>query len=218
MSKPQWDAVDAYLTSRTHQPDSVLQNALTRNADAGLPAIDVSAALGKLLHLLVRSSGSRSVLEIGTLGGYSTVWLARALPADGRLVSLELESRHAAVARQNLDEAGVGEKVEIIVGPAADSLPSVQGPFDFIFIDADKQSNPTYWSWALRLSHPGTMIVVDNVVRDGAVVDGSSSDPAIQGIRVFLDLVHKEPRVDATAIQTVGTKGYDGFLVALVKA
>lgn len=217
MSKSQWEAVDAYLTSRTHKADPALESALSRNANGGLPAIDVSAALGKLLHLLVRSCGVKSVLEVGTLGGYSTIWLARALPQSGRLVTLELEQRHADVARRNVDAAGVGERVQIVVGPAAESLTRIEGPFDFIFIDADKPSNPTYWREALRLSRPGTMIVVDNVVREGAVVDETSSDPAIAGVRTLLDLIAAEPRVESTAIQTVGSKGYDGFLLALVK-
>ncbi|RYG25181.1 O-methyltransferase [bacterium] len=217
MSKSQWEAVDAYLTGQTHENDPVLQRALARNAEAGLPAIDVSPALGKLLNLLVRTSGAKSILEVGTLGGYSTTWLARGLPDDGRIVTLELEPKHAEVARQNVDDAGVGAKVQIVTGRAADNLPSIEGPFDFIFIDADKPSNPVYWNHALRLSRPGTLIVVDNVVRHGAVIDDASTDPNIAGVRTLLELISAEPRVDATAIQTVGLKGYDGFLIALIK-
>ncbi len=170
----------------------------------------------RLLQIIARVINAKRIMEIGTLGGYSTIWLARALADGGRLLTLELEPKHAEVARKNLDRAGVGKRVEIRVGMAADLLPNVEGPFDLIFIDADKPSNPIYWKEALRLSRVGTLIIVDNVVRDGAVADESSQDPGVLGVRALMEIVAKESRVEATAIQTVGTKGYDGFLIALV--
>lgn len=209
-------AVDAYLAERLIVPDPALESALAANRAEGLPAIDVSPLLGKLLHLLARIHGAKRVLEVGTLGGYSTIWLARALPPEGRLVSLELEAKHAEVARENVARAGMGDRVEIRVGPAAETLSGVDGPFDLVFIDADKPNNSVYWQEAMRLIRPGGLIIVDNVVRDGKVVDAASEDPSVQGVRAMLDLIAAEPRVEATAIQTVGAKGYDGFLIALV--
>jgi predicted O-methyltransferase YrrM len=183
-----------------------------------MPAMNVTANQGKLLMILALSIGARSILEIGTLGGYSTIWLARALPADGHLITLEYDPKYAEVARNNIARAGVGDKVEVLVGKAIDTLPGLvdRAPFDLIFIDADKRSNPDYLAWALRLSRKGTLIIGDNVVRDGAVLDSSSTDPSVQGIRRFNELLAAEPRVTVTAIQTVGSKGYDGFAIALV--
>ncbi|CAN5364721.1 O-methyltransferase [soil metagenome] len=217
MAEETWSAVDDYLTDRLLTLDPTLEAALRANREGGLPQIDVSATQGKLLHLLAKLHGAKTILEVGTLGGYSTIWLARALPEDGHLTTLELESKHAEVARKNLDNAGIGTKVEIKVGPAAKTLPALQGPFDMIFVDADKPSNPIYWREALRLSRPGTLIIVDNVIRNGGVADETSEDPGILGTREMMALIHEEPRVEATAIQTVGSKGYDGFLLARVK-
>jgi predicted O-methyltransferase YrrM len=211
-----WQDVDGYFTAQLLTPDPVLDAALEANALAGLPAIDVSPAAGKLLHLLARSVGARRILEIGTLGGYSTIWLARALPADGRLVTCEVNPHHAEVARANLTRAGLDGLVDVRVGPALDTLPALDGPFDLAFVDADKQAGAEYFRHALRLSRPGTMIVVDNVVRGGRVADAGSADPAVRGTRAVLEVIAQEPRVEATAIQTVGSKGYDGFLLALV--
>jgi len=216
-----WSAVDQYLSDSLLAPDPALTAALEASAAAGLPAINVSPCQGKLLQLLARSHGARRILEIGTLGGYSTIWLARALPPGGRLITLELEAQYAEVARANLARAGLSEVVEQCVGPGLETLPRLtekgQGPFDLIFIDADKSSTAEYFQWALKLSHPGSLILVDNVVRKGELIDAASNDPAVQGMRRFLDQVANESRVSATAIQTVGIKGYDGFVVALVK-
>jgi predicted O-methyltransferase YrrM len=217
MDTETWQAVDGYFTGQLFTPDPVLDAALEANALAGLPPIDVTPAEGKLLHLLARSAGARRILEIGTLGGYSTIWLARALPADGRLVTCEINPKHAEVARANLARAGLDGLVDMRVGPALDTLPTLEGPFDLAFIDADKQSNTEYFRHALRLSRPGTMIVVDNVVRGGRVADADSPDPAVRGTRALTEAVAKEPRVEATVIQTVGSKGYDGFLLAIVR-
>lgn len=215
-----WKAVDDYIDQNLVQQDEALVEALRRSEAAGLPAIQVSPSQGKLLHLLARSVGARRILEIGTLGGYSAIWLARALPPDGRLVSLELEPAHAEVARRNLRHAGVGDAAEVRVGRALDLLPQLHGeggpPFDLAFIDADKPSNADYFEWALRMSRPGGLIVVDNVVREGSVVDPSSRDEAVQGVRRVVELMGQESRISATAVQTVGGKGYDGFAVALV--
>jgi len=220
MSQDRWTEVDQYLNSLFVPPDPVLEAALAANAAAELPAHDVSPTQGKLLHLLARIQGAKKILEIGTLGGYSTIWLARALPADGRLVTLEADPKHAEVARLNLAQAGLMERVEVRVGLALDSLAALvgegRGPFDLVFIDADKPNNPHYFQWALRLTRPGSLIIADNVVRDGEVVDAASSDPNVQGIRQFHDLVAQNPRLDATAIQTVGSKGYDGFALVVV--
>ncbi len=222
MTQEQWTAVDRYVADLLVPPDPALNEALRASEAAGLPAINVTPGLGKLLHLLARLQGARSILEIGTLGGYSTIWLARALPADGRLITLEAEPRHAEVARANVDRAGLAGVVEVRLGPALETLPRLaeegRGPFDLIFIDADKPSNPDYFAWALALSRLGSLIVVDNVVRGGAVVDAASDDPGVRGVRRLMELIAAEPRVSATAIQTVGGKGYDGVALALVTA
>jgi predicted O-methyltransferase YrrM len=217
MDTTTWGSVDDFFSGHLLAPDPVLDAALEANALAGLPAIDVTPAQGKLLHLLARSVGARRILEVGTLGGYSTIWLARALPADGELVTCEINPDHADVARSNLARAGLEPRVDIRVGPAIETLPGLDGPFDLVFVDADKPSNPDYFREALRLSRPGTVIVVDNVVRGGRVADAGSDDPAVVGTRTLADVVGREPRVDATVIQTVGPKGYDGFLLALVR-
>ena len=215
-----WTAVDSYFTSRFVGADLALDAALAANAAAELPAIDVSPNQGKFLHLLARMQQARHILEIGTLGGYSTIWLARALPADGRLITMEFEPRHAAVAQSNINRAGLAERVEIRVGAALDSLAQLATenpePFDMIFIDADKDNYPNYLPWALKFSRPGTLILADNVVRDGAILDPSHHDPRVQGTRQFLELLAAEPRLAATALQTVGSKGYDGFAMAVV--
>jgi len=220
MTTKPWSDVDAYLADRLQPADPVLEAVLAANAAGGLPAIDVSPLQGKLLHLMARMAGARRILEIGTLGGYSTIWLARALPADGFLLTIEALEAHAAVARANIGRAGLAARVDLRLGPALEVLPGVEregaGPFDFIFIDADKPSIPDYLAWALRLSRPGTVIICDNVVREGAVIDGASADPSVQGVRRFFDLVAAEPRLTATAIQTVGSKGWDGFAMAIV--
>ncbi|RAT94186.1 O-methyltransferase [Brevibacillus sp. Leaf182] len=220
MNREQWTAVDHYFTDKLLEADSVLDTVLQENAAAGLPAIDVAPNQGKFLHLLARIQGARSILEIGTLGGYSTIWLARALPADGRLVTLEYDPKHAEVAQSNIARAGLDQIVEVKVGLALDSLIQLhnenQGPFDFIFIDADKKGNPDYFQWALKLSRKGTVIITDNVVRSGQVVDETSTDPNIVGVRQFTDLVAEEQRVSGTVVQTVGSKGYDGFAIMLV--
>jgi predicted O-methyltransferase YrrM len=222
MTQEKWSAVDNYFNEVFLPPDAALDNAIAASTAAGLPAIAVSPTQGKLLFLLAQIQGARNILEIGTLGGYSTIWLARALPPDGRLVTLEASAKHAEVATKNIVRAGFSDTVEVRVGPALDTLPELaaegRSPFDLIFIDADKRSNPEYFDWALKLSRRGTMIIVDNVVRDGAVADATSTDPDIQGIRRLNELLKAEPRVSATAIQTVGSKGYDGFALILVKA
>jgi predicted O-methyltransferase YrrM len=193
---------------------------MTANAAAELPAIDVAPNQGKLLHLFAKLVSARKILEMGTLGGYSTILLARALPPGGRLVSLEFNPKHADVAKSNIQRAGLSDRVEIRVGAALDSLPIIQeerlGPFDFIFIDADKPNNPGYLEWAIKLSRPGTLIIVDNVVRDGAVADAASTDPTIEGTRRMFDLMASDSRLSSTALQTVGCKGYDGFAMAIV--
>ncbi len=220
MSETQWFEVDHYINEALVGADPILAAALAASDAAGLPAISVSANQGKLLHLLARSISARAILEIGTLGGYSAIWLARALPADGRLVSLEASEKHAAVARANIANAGLSDRVELRVGRALETLPllavEAKGPFDLTFIDADKQSNPDYFRWALSLSRRGSLIIIDNVVRNGEVIDATSHDPDIIGVRRLYELMAAEPRVCATAIQTVGTKGYDGFAIALV--
>lgn len=222
MSHERWTEVDRYFVDLFVPPDPALDAALAAGAAAGLPPHDVSPTQGKLLHLLARICGARSILEIGTLAGYSTIWLARALPPDGRLVTLEANFRHAEIARANLTRTGLPGTVELRLGPALETLPRLaaegRGPFDLIFIDADKANNPGYLAWALKLSRRGTLIVGDNTVRDGAVVDLASADPSVQGIRRFHELIAAEPRLSATAIQTVGSKGYDGFTLALVTA
>ena len=213
----QWSAVDRYITDQLVETDDVLESALRDSAAAGLPQIQVSPNQGKLLQLLARLANARSILEIGTLGGYSTIWLARALPhAGGRLVTLEYEARHAEVARKNLARAGLSNVIELRLGRAIDTLPQLPGPFDLVFIDADKPSTAEYFDWAVKLSRPGALIIVDNVVRKGGVVDPASADANVQGVRRFYDALAKDRRVTATAMQTVGSKGYDGFAIALV--
>lgn len=220
MTQPTWTAVDRYLDDLLVGHDAVLEAALRASAEAGLPAINVAPTQGKLLNLLARVRGARAILEIGTLGGYSTIWLARALPTGGRMVTLEIDAKHAEVARANLVRAGLSQRVEVRLGRALDSLERLEtegaGPFDLVFIDADKPNIPAYFKWALRLSRPGSLIVVDNVVRDGAVIDAESADPSVQGVRRLNELMASEPQVSATTIQTVGAKGYDGFALALV--
>lgn len=216
----QWTAVDRYLEDLLIEPDPVLRSVLESMARAGLPAISVSPTQGKLLFLLAKAMGAHRILEIGTLAGYSTICLARALPADGLVVTLEVSPEHAAVARDNFALAGVGELVDLRVGRALDVLPQLAseggGPFDFIFIDADKGSYPEYLAWAIDLARPGSLIVADNVVRDGAIIDAESNDAAVQAVRRFNTAAATDPRVTATAIQTVGVKGYDGLAVILV--
>lgn len=216
-----WTRMDDYIVDRLLPDDPVLAQVLAACAQAGLPAISVSAAQGQMLHLFARMTGARRILEIGTLGGYSTLFLARALPPDGRIVTLEFDPHHAAVARANFARAGISAQVDLRVGRAVDTLPLLEaegaGPFDFIFIDADKPSNPDYLAWSLRLARPGTVIVCDNVVRDGKVLDAASTDPAVVGVRRFLDLAGANPRLTATAVQTVGAKGYDGFALLRVE-
>jgi predicted O-methyltransferase YrrM len=215
-----WVAVDGYIERLLIAPDAALEAARAASTAAGLPEIAVTASQGKLLHLLARMQGARRILEIGTLGGYSTIWLARALPVDGKLVTLEADAKHFDVARANLEHAGLSAKVDQRLGRALDTLPQIaaegRGPFDFVFVDADKENCAPYFEWALRLSRPGTAIVVDNVIRDGAVADAATTDSLVQGIRRFNEVLAAEPRVSATTIQTVGSKGYDGFTLALV--
>jgi predicted O-methyltransferase YrrM len=220
MSEALWSAVDRYFVEQLLPDDPALAAALEASAAAGLPAISVSPNQGMLLQLLARAIGAQRILEIGTLGGYSTIWLARALPADGRLISLEADAKHADVARANLARAGLDGIAEVRLGRALDTLPQLeregQGPFDLVFIDADKPNNTPYFEWALRMTRPGSLIVVDNVVRGGDVVDADSDDAGVQGVRRSIERMAAEPRVRATAIQTVGTKGYDGFAIAQV--
>jgi predicted O-methyltransferase YrrM len=217
MSDQLWSDVDSYLTDMLIPPDPALEEALAGSDAAGLPAIAVTPNQGKLLQVLALACRASSILEIGTLGGYSTIWLARALPVGGRLVTLEARAEHAAVARANLERAGVSEVVDIVVGEALSTLPTLAGPFDLVFIDADKEHNAEYFSWAVRLSRPGSLIVVDNVVRAGAIVDPGHGDPRIRGTRRFYEAMAAERNVVATAIQTVGAKGYDGLAIALVR-
>jgi len=217
MSNETWTAVDRYFSDLVVQADPAIEAAMEASEAAGLPAINVSPCMGKLLNLLTRLHRARNILEIGTLGGYSTIWLGRALPPGGSLVTLEREPRHAAIARENLARAGLGETVEIVVGPALETLPGVEGPFDLVFIDADKPAGADYLAHALRLARPGTVIVVDNVVRSGRVADPDDTDPAVAGSRRVLHALAAEPRLSATALQTVGSKGYDGFALAVVQ-
>ncbi|WNG29604.1 O-methyltransferase [Cystobacter fuscus] len=220
MTQEKWTAVDRYITDHLVPPDAALDAALEASARAGLPAINVSPNQGKLLMLLAQVQGARTILEIGTLGGYSTIWLARALPKDGRLITLEFQPKHAELARANIERAGLSHLVEVRLGSALDLLPQLSaekvGPFDLTFIDADKEHNADYFEWALKLSRVGSVIVTDNVVRNGAVLDPASPEASVQGVRRFYERVAAEPRVSATAIQTVGSKGYDGFSLARV--
>ena len=220
MNATVWAEVDRYIEERLLPHDAALEAALAANAAAGLPAIDVSPAQGRFLHLLVRMTGARRVLEIGTLGGYSTICMASALPPEGRLVTLEYEPQHAAVARSNLARAGLAQRVDLRLGQGVDSLQQLQAeqvePFDLVFIDADKQSNREYLEASLRLARTGTVIVLDNVVRGGGVLDAGGTEPGITGTRAAFDVLHDHPRLTATALQTVGAKGYDGFAIAIV--
>ncbi|MGA6220099.1 O-methyltransferase [Streptomyces umbrinus] len=224
MTEPQlWQDVDDYFTGLLAPPDDALTDALNDSDAAGLPHINVAPPQGKLLHLLAVIQGATRILEIGTLGGYSTIWLARALPQDGHLITLEYSERHAEVARRNLARAGLDKITEVRVGPALDSLTKLAdegdgntAPFDLVFIDADKVNNPRYVEWAVKLTRPGSLIILDNVVRGGAVTDPTSDDPSVRGTREALDLFATHPKLTATAIQTVGSKGYDGFALARV--
>ncbi len=222
MDKELWTSVDNYLSDTLVHPDQALKDAVQANARASLPSIDVTPNLGKLLHLLARIQGATRILEIGTLGGYSTIWLARALPPNGKLITLELDPAHATVAAANIQRAGLSSIVDLRVGPALDSLARLHAekaaPFDLIFLDADKPNNPVYLEWAIRLSRPGTIIIGDNVIRDGEILDPNNTDPRVTGTRTFLEKLGAHPRLDATALQTVGSKGYDGFAIALVKS
>ncbi len=219
-AKKIWKQVDQYFADALIAPGDGFDAALDANRKADLPAIDVTPLQGKFLEVLVRVTRSKRILEIGTLGGYSTLWLARALSGDGVVVTLELEPRHAQIAKQNLAAAGLADRVELRIGPAAETLATLvqehSTPFDFIFIDADKAAYPEYLDWSLRLSRPGTLIIADNVVRDGKVIDPENADPNIRGVRRFTEMVWAEPRLSATALQTVAGKGYDGFVIAVV--
>ena len=221
MTNRSWDAVDRYFGELLLPSDQALGSAVAESRKADLPDIAVAPNQGALVNLLARAMGARRILEIGTLGGYSTIWLGRSLPHDGKLITLEIDPEHAAVATRNIAKAGLSGVVEVRIGPALDLLPAIaeagEGPFDLIFIDADKPSNPDYFVWALKLSRPGSLIIVDNVVRGGAVADDDNRDRDVQGVRRLAELIAKEPRVDATVIQTVGVKGYDGLAFALVK-
>jgi predicted O-methyltransferase YrrM len=220
MSLEKWTAVDRYITDLLVPADDALNAALAASAAADLPQINVTPNLGKFLHLLARIQGARRILEIGTLGGYSTIWLARALPPDGKLITLEIDPKNAEIARANIARAGLASMIELRLGKALDSLPQLagenRGPFDLIFIDADKPSNPDYFSWALKLSRKGSIIIIDNVVRGGEVINAASQDRSVQGVRRLNEMLAAERRVSTTALQTVGSKGYDGFAMALV--
>jgi len=222
MSQEQWNAIDGYLTDLFVGADPALDAALAASERAGLPSIAVAANQGKLLHVLARTLGAKRILEIGTLGGYSAIWLARALPPAGRLVTLEIDAKHAEVARRNFVRAEVADRIELRLGAALETLPRLVEeklpPFDLVFIDADKASIPEYFTWSLRLTRPGSLIIVDNVVRRGAVIDANNTDPNVQGVRRFNELAAKDPRVTATTIQTVGSKGHDGLAFLYVNA
>ncbi|HVU63597.1 MAG TPA: O-methyltransferase [Phycisphaerales bacterium] len=218
MSQELWNAVDDYFNAMLVRPDSVLDEALAASAAAGLPPIAVSASQGKLLHVMARMVGAGRILELGTLAGYSTIWLGRALRAEGRLVTIEADPNHAAVARANIARAGLVSRVDLRVGRALEVLPTLAGeePFDLVFIDADKANIPAYFAWSLDHTRRGGVIIVDNVVRDGEVIQAESEDPSVRGVRTFMEMVRNERRVTATAVQTVGSKGYDGFAIAMV--
>lgn len=220
MTTPEtWKKADDYIISKLHSADPDMSYILKANEGAGLPEIDVAPNQGKQLYLLAKMKGANRILEIGTLGGYSSIWLARALPEEGKLITLEYEKKHANVAMENMKKAGLDQKIEIIVGAALDTLPTLQDqePFDFIFIDADKVNYPGYFEWAMKLSKPGTVILGDNVVRGGKVIDENSGDESVNGVRTLMELLSEEPGIEATAIQTVGSKGYDGFVLGIVK-
>jgi predicted O-methyltransferase YrrM len=221
MSAEQWTTVDHYFETQLLGQDAVLDAALRATAEAGLPLINVSPSQGKLLHLIALMQGAQRILEVGTLAGYSTIWLARALPDYGRLVTLEIDPKHAAVAEANIARAGLSDRVSIMVGSAHQSLPTLVAngsQFDLVFIDADKVSTPTYLDYALKLTRPGSIIIIDNVVRNGAVTDAHSTDASVLGVRGAVDMLHHSLHLSATAIQTVGSKGYDGFIIARVNA
>lgn len=222
MNQNTWEKVDDYISERLIPYDLVMEAVLTANRTAGLPAIDVTASQGQLLHIWARMIGAVRILELGTLGGYSTIWLARAMPKNGRLVTIELEPEAARVAKSNFTLAGVGHLIDVRIGNALTVLEEMEAEgteaFDLIFIDADKPNNPAYLQWALRFSHPGTIIVGDNVIREGGIIQEGHDDPRVQGVRIFYDRIAEEPRLTATAIQTVGSKGYDGFMIGIVNA
>lgn len=222
MTKETWIAVENYICENLVPSDSALDAALESSTTAGLPAINVSPNMGKLLQIFAKTVNARNILEVGTLGAYSTIWLARALPAGGRLITLEADPKHAEIARANIARANLSNVVEIRLGKAIDTLPKIAaeklGPFDLIFIDADKPSNTDYFQWAIKLARLGSLIIVDNVVRDGNVVDANSTDDSVKGVRRLNDYLKTESRVSVTEMQTVGSKGYDGFALALVIA
>ncbi|QWC24746.1 O-methyltransferase [Bacillus haikouensis] len=218
MNEKTWKEVDQYFTAKLHKKEQLMNEVMKANEEAQMPSIDVSPSQGKMLHMLVKMKGAKRILEIGTLGGYSSIWMARALPENGSLITLEYSEKHAEVARGNIRKAGLENKVKILTGAALDTLPSLKGQkFDFIFIDADKKNNPHYIKWAIELSEPGTVIITDNVVRGGRVIDAKSPDENIKGVRTFIDILSDSELIDSTAIQTVGTKGYDGFVIGIVK-
>ncbi|MGD9427132.1 O-methyltransferase [Pantoea sp. NSTU24] len=212
-----WAQVDAWFSERLAPEETALQSALANNAGQGLPAHDVSALQGKMLSIFIQMSRAVRVLEIGTLGGYSTIWMARALPPHGSITTIEFNTHHAEVASQNIEKAGLAERVTLHRGAAIDILPMLDAPFDLIFIDADKVNNPLYLEWAIRLSKPGTVIIGDNTVRGGHIIDADSNDPNVTGLRKFVDMISEDERLEATAVQTVGEKGWDGFVVAIIK-
>jgi predicted O-methyltransferase YrrM len=222
MNQETWSAVDNYIIDTLLPPDDSLKQAVEASEEAGLPPIQVSAPQGKFMWILARVHGARRILEIGTLGGYSTIWMARALPPGGRLITMEIDPRHAEVAKSNVARAGLADRVEVLVGDAHELLPELEkrndGPFDITFIDADKASIPFYFESALRMSRPGSLILVDNVVRDGAVIDAESEDASVKGVRKLNEMIAADPRVTATVLQTVGLKGYDGLAIALVNS
>lgn len=220
MTQELWTSVDEYLGQMLVKQDESLDAAVAASDAGGLPPIQVSPTQGKFLGMLIRLMGARNVLEVGTLGGYSTIWMARAIPEGGKIVTLEIDPKHAEVAARNFENAGLSGRIELHVGNARETLPRLiekgYGPFDLSFIDADKVSNPDYFEWALEMSRPGSVIIVDNIIRDGAVVDSASEDPSVRGVRRLNELMADNPRIDATALQTVGVKGYDGFSLAIV--
>lgn len=211
-----WSKVDEYFVEKLTPNDKVLDDALKNNASRGLPNIDVSATQGKLLNLYVKMIGAKRILEVGTLGGYSSIWMARALPKGGKLITIEYEKLHAEVAKQNIEKAGLSDVIEIHVGAALDVIPTLEGPFDLVFLDADKNNNPNYLELSLKLSHPGTIIICDNVVRNGTLIDADHTDIRVQGSRKFVDLVAANPHLEATGVETVGEKGWDGYVIARV--
>ena len=222
MTQELWTAVDTYLTHTIVLPDDALDAAVKASDDAGLPSIQVSAPQGKLLHILARMQNARRILEIGTLGGYSTIWMASALPKNGKLITIEIDAKHAEVAGKNFERASVADRIELVNGNAIEVLPTLaarnDAPFDMTFIDADKASIPAYFDWAMQMSRPGSIILVDNVVREGAVIDAASQDAAVMGVRRLNDMMAADSRVTATVIQTVGVKGYDGLAIAFVNS